>query len=210
LFTSAKIRPDREASGHCGSCTACIDICPTHAIVAPYVVDAKLCISYLTIEYKGFIERKLRSLMGNHIYGCDDCQAICPWNRKAKSPDSDLLSSRGENILPQLASLLHLDDAGFRERFRKSPVKRTGRAALLRNVCIAMGNSDDSECIPLLLSVLDDDEVLIRGHAVWALAALHISQPIDGLKEILFRLKEKEQSIEVLEEIEAALGSVGI
>jgi len=206
LFTSAKIPVDAPASEHCGSCTACIDICPTKAIVAPYVVDANLCISYLTIEYKGFIPYKLRPLMGNHIYGCDDCQAICPWNNKAEIPDTDLLTPRGENILPELASLLALDEQGFRERFQKSPVKRTGRAAFLRNVCIAMGNSGNMEFVPLLLKVLDDVEPLIRGHAIWALAALHSLQNIDGLIEKLLELKKKEESSDVLKEISAILG----
>jgi len=206
LFTSAKIPVDAPASEHCGSCTACIDICPTAAIVAPYVVDANLCISYLTIEYKGFIPYKLRPLMGNHIYGCDDCQAICPWNNKAEIPDTDLLTPRGENILPELASLLALDEQEFRERFRKSPVKRTGRAAFLRNVCIAMGNSGNMKFVPLLLKVLDDVEPLIRGHAIWALAALHRLQNIDGLIEKLIELKKKEENDGVLKEISAILG----
>jgi len=206
LFTSAIIAVDEPASAHCGNCTACMDICPTKAITAPYVVDANLCISYLTIEYKGFIPHKLRSLMGNHIYGCDDCQAICPWNHKAEIPDSDLLTPRGENILPELASLLHLDEAAFRQRFRKSPVKRTGRAALLRNVCIAMGNSGNVAFIPLLLKVLHDDEALIRGHALWALSALHNVQSIDGFIEKVVNLKRNEENNEVLQEISLILG----
>jgi len=206
IFTSAKIPVDQAASEHCGSCTACIDICPTKAIVAPYVVDANLCISYLTIEYKGFIPHKLRPFMGKHIYGCDDCQAVCPWNHKAKIPDTDLLTPRGENILPELASLLHLDEQGFRERFRKSPVKRTGRAAFLRNVCIAMGNSGDIEFVPLLLSkALHDVEPLVRGHAIWALAVLHQLQNIDGFIEKMLELKKKEENNDVLKEINMIL-----
>lgn len=208
LFTSAKIPVDQAASEHCGSCTACIDICPTKAIVAPYIVDANLCISYLTIEYKGFIPHKLRPLMGNHIYGCDDCQAVCPWNHKAETPDADLLTPRGENILPKLASLLHLDEQGFRERFRKSPVKRTGRAAFLRNVCIAMGNSGNSEFVPLLLNALHDTEPLIRGHAIWALAALHELHNIDGFIGKMSELKKKEEHKEVLKEIMAVLSLI--
>jgi len=206
LFTSANIPADASASEHCGSCTACIDICPTKAIVAPYVVDANLCISYLTIEYKGFIPHKLRSLMGNHIYGCDDCQAVCPWNNKAEIPDTDLLTPQGENILPELASLLALDEQRFREKFQKSPVKRTGRAAFLRNVCIVMGNSGNFEFVPLLLKALYDAEPLIRGHAIWALAALHQSQNIDGFIEELLELKKKEENDEVLKEINMVLG----
>ena len=205
LFTSAPIPVDQAASAHCGSCTACMDICPTRAIVAPYVVDAKLCISYLTIEYKGFIPRKLRPLMGNHIYGCDDCQAICPWNRKAGVPDKDLLTPRGENILPELASLLTLDEQGFRERFRRSPVKRTGRAALLRNVCIAIGNSGNQRFVPLLLTALQDAEALIRGHAVWALATLQQGRGMDDFVKIMEQLQKKEENNEVLREIKAVL-----
>jgi len=205
LFTSAEIPVDSPADEHCGSCTACIDVCPSKAIVAPYVVDANLCISYLTIEYKGFIPHKLRPLMGNHIYGCDDCQAVCPWNNKAEIPDTDLLTPRGENILPELAMLLHLDEQGFRERFRKSPVKRTGRAAFLRNVCIAMGNSGNMVFVPSLLGVLHDAEPLIRGHAIWALAALHQLKNIDGFIEKMNKLREKEENNDVLKEIEAVL-----
>jgi len=169
LFTTADIEPDEAADFHCGSCTACIDICPTKAIVAPFTVDANLCISYLSIEYKGFIRRELRPLMGNRIYGCDDCQMVCPWNKHASAPEPDLLTPRGENILPGLASLLQLDEANFRQRFAKSPVKRTGRAALQRNVCIAMGNSGDVRFVPPLMDELKHDAALVRGHAAWAL-----------------------------------------
>lgn len=133
LFTTAEIETDEKASFHCGSCTACIDVCPTRAIVAPFVVDARLCISYLTIEYKGFIAHHLRPLMGNRIYGCDDCQMVCPWNHETGTPDRDFLAPRGENCLPELASLLSLDDTAFRARFVKSPVKRLGRDCFVRN-----------------------------------------------------------------------------
>jgi len=173
LFTTAEIEPDQPGSQHCGSCTSCIDICPTKAIVAPFMVDANLCISYLTIEYRGFIPRELRPLMGNHIYGCDDCQMICPWNRHAAAPEPDLLTPKRENILPELASLLQLDEAGFRVRFAKSPVKRTGRAALQRNVCIAMGNAKDARFSPVLVDALKHDSPLVRGHAAWALGQLN-------------------------------------
>ncbi len=172
LFTTADIRPDEVATAHCGSCTACINDCPTRAIVAPFVVDARLCISYLTIEFKGFIPEALRKPMGNRIFGCDDCQLVCPWNNKADKPAEDPLKPRKDTFFPELASLLHLDDESFRLRFRKSPIRRTGRAGLLRNVCIAMGNSGNSSFVPLLLDVLHDAEPLIRGHAVWALAEL--------------------------------------
>jgi len=159
IFTTAEIEPDQRASNHCGSCTACIDVCPTQAIIAPYVVDARRCISYLTIEFDGFIPAKLRSMMGNRIYGCDDCQMACPWNghaAKGGGVADDYLMPKGENNLADLASLLLLDEEGFRIRFRKSPIKRTKRRGLLRNVCIAMGNSAVVSFIPQLIKVLDD------------------------------------------------------
>jgi len=168
IFTSAAIAPDAPASFHCGSCHACLDICPTRAIVAPFMVDSRRCISYLTIEYRGFIPHELRPLIGNRIFGCDDCQAICPWNRHATAPEPDLLRPRGENIMPTLASLLALDEAAFRVRFRHSPVRRTGRAGLIRNVAIAAGNSGDCSLLPLLLPLLDDGEPLVRGHVAWS------------------------------------------
>jgi len=199
LFTTAGIEPDSPASNHCGSCTACMDICPTKAIVAPYVVDARLCISYLTIEYGGFIPRGVRPLIGNHIFGCDDCQAICPWNWHATSPDLDLLNPRGENCLPELASLLLLDEEGFRVRFRRSPVKRTGRAGLLRNVCIAMGNSGDAGFVPMLVEVMRDKSALVRAHAAWALARL---APKDGpVLTCLRQAQAAEQDKESLEDM---------
>jgi len=192
IFTTADIEADEAAVNHCGSCTVCMDICPTGAIVAPYVVDARLCISYLTIEFDGFIPRHLRPLMGNRIYGCDDCQMVCPWNNHAakaaglsadrrrselssdRRTDSgpDLLRPRRENCLPDLASLLRLDEDAFRQRFRRSPVRRTKRRGLLRNVCIAMGNSGQLAFVDELVSVLQDEEPLIRGHAAWALGRL--------------------------------------
>ncbi len=172
LFTTADLAADAPASQHCGSCTACLDLCPTRAIVAPYLVDARLCISYLTIEYRGHIPHRLRPMFGNRVYGCDDCQLVCPWNGKAKAPDDDILSPRGENILPDLASLLQLDDTAFRKRFSKSPVKRTGRVAFVRNVCIAAGNSGYADLIPVLESLSDDESPLVRAHAFWALARL--------------------------------------
>lgn len=187
LFTTALFEADEPATEHCGTCTACIDDCPTKAIIAPYVVDARLCISYLTIEFKGFIPMKLRKPIGNRIFGCDDCQLVCPWNNKVEAPANDFLKPREDTFLPDLASLLCLDDDAFRFRFRKSPVKRTGRAGLLRNVCIAMGNSGSLEFVSLLLTVIADDEPLIRGHAIWALKQLaphdtSVQQQINDLK----------------------------
>jgi len=208
VFTTAKIEPDKPANSHCGTCTACMNICPTKAIVAPYVVDARLCISYLTIEFDGFIPRKLRSLMGNHIFGCDDCQMVCPWNRHAVAPDPDLLVPREENLLPELTSLLQLDDEAFRQRFRKSPVKRTGRGGLLRNVCIAMGNSGDAGFVPALAAALTDAEALIRGHAAWALGQLASRANHGQIATALEQRKQHENDVNVLEEIKLSVDNI--
>ncbi|MCF7821282.1 MAG: tRNA epoxyqueuosine(34) reductase QueG [Mariprofundaceae bacterium] len=209
LFTTAEIEPDEPAQFHCGSCTACIDVCPTKAIVAPFVVDARLCISYLTIEYRGFIPLDLRSLMGNRIYGCDDCQMVCPWNRKAEVIELDQLKPRDENVLPELLELFELDDEGFRERFRKSPIKRPGRAGLLRNVAIAMGNSGNPDYILPLIKALGDSEPLVRGHAVWALSCLY---PHSKGEEIVARLEyhlQHESDEDVLNELHRSLKTIG-
>lgn len=211
IFTTADIEPDEPAVNHCGTCVACIDVCPTRAIVAPYVVDARLCISYLTIEYSGFIPRELRTLMGNRIYGCDDCQLVCPWNSHAAGSEpeiNDLLKPRGENHLPDLARLLHLDDEGFRQHFRKSPVKRTKRSGLLRNVCIAMGNSGHAAFIPDLIAVLGDQELLIRGHAAWALGQLSDRGDNDVIIEALEQMQAEEKEPGVNEEIAFALQQI--
>jgi len=211
IFTTADIEPDEPAENHCGTCTACIDICPTRAIVAPYVVDARLCISYLTIEYSGFIPRELRILMGNRIYGCDDCQLVCPWNSHAVDSGSkinDLLKPRGENHLPDLARLLRLDDEGFRQHFRKSPIKRTKRSGLLRNVCIAMGNSGHAAFVPDLITVLGDQEPLIRGHAAWALGQLSEREHSAVIVEALEHLCEREKEPDVNVEIELAIEQI--
>ena len=181
------------------TCTDCIPVCPTGAIVSPYIVDARLCISYLTIEFKGFIPEKLRNPMGNRIFGCDDCQTICPWNKIIEAPESDFLKPREDTFLPDLAMLLSLDDEGFRLMFRKSAIKRAKRVGLLRNVCIAMGNSGDTNFVPQLLDALQDDEPLIRGHAVWALGQLAGKQ--QGIQKHIQLLKEKEQNKDVLAEI---------
>ena len=211
IFTTAEIEPDEGASNHCGSCTACIDVCPTQAIIAPYVVDARRCISYLTIEFDGFIPTELRPMMGNHIYGCDDCQMVCPWNghaAKAEGVAVDYLMPKGENNLADLASLLLLDEEEFRIRFRKSPIKRTKRRGLLRNVCIAMGNSAVVEFIPELIKALDDQEPLIRGHAAWALSQL--SDQASG-KMVLAALqlqRADEQDQLVMQELTSAIKDI--
>ena len=158
---------------HCGSCQACQDICPTAAFPAPYKLDARRCISYLTIENKGPIPREFRKAIGNRIYGCDDCLAVCPWNKFAQAGRETKLAARAELRAPSLAELARLDDAAFRALFAKSPVKRIGRDRFVRNVLIAIGNSDDAgsgRSRPRRL--LDDASPLVRGAAVWALSQL--------------------------------------
>ncbi|RLL55992.1 tRNA epoxyqueuosine(34) reductase QueG [Mariprofundus sp. EBB-1] len=210
IFTTAEIDADEAANNHCGTCSACLDVCPTQAIVAPYVVDARLCISYLTIEFDGFIPHPLRSLMGNHIYGCDDCQMVCPWNQHAAkvvlrlqdlNTWCDPLTPRGENHLPNLASLLRLDDDGFRQLFRKSPIKRTKRAGLLRNVCIAMGNSGNDLFVDDLLPALTDKEALVRGHAAWALGRLSCAENHQCISAALQHQLVDEVDVNAREEI---------
>ncbi|MDX8405463.1 MAG: tRNA epoxyqueuosine(34) reductase QueG [Mariprofundus sp.] len=213
IFTTAEIEADAPAVNHCGTCTSCIDVCPTGAIVAPYVVDARLCISYLTIEFDGFIPHPLRPLMGNHIYGCDDCQMVCPWNEHARKGTlslDDLLKPAGENYLPELASLLRLDEDGFRQRFRKSPIRRSRRRGLLRNVAIAMGNSGNVDFVLPLMAALKDVEPLIRGHAAWALAQLAGDQTREGILDALAQADRAEQSADVREEINLAIRHTGV
>lgn len=205
IFTTAAIAPDAPASNHCGTCSACIDVCPTKAIVAPFMVDARLCISYLTIEHKGFIPRPLRPLMGNRIFGCDDCQQACPWNRHARAPEPDLLAPRDENCLPDLLGLFVLDEVGFRARFRKSPVRRTGRGGLLRNIAIAMGNSGNGRYIPALQDALSDAEPLVRAHATWALGQLYNAADAEKLLSVLEQCLSMESVQEVQEELRLSI-----
>jgi epoxyqueuosine reductase len=172
ILTSADLIADEPAVDHCGSCRRCLDICPTSAFPAPYRLDARRCISYLTIEHKGPIDRDLRPLMGNRIYGCDDCLAVCPWNKFAEASQEMLFHARAETDNPPLIELLQLDDAAFRKRFAKTPVKRTGRARFVRNALIAAGNSGRPELARLIEPLLKDDSALVRGAAVWAVARL--------------------------------------
>lgn len=160
-------------TGACGTCQRCQVACPTNAFAGPYVLDARRCISYLTIELKGPIPRDLRPLMGNHIYGCDVCQEVCPWNEKfGQFAHSDELNAYAERVAPELLDLIALDDEQFRTRFRGSPIKRTKRRGLLRNVAIALGNWGDERAVPALARALCDHEPLIRGHAAWALGQI--------------------------------------
>jgi epoxyqueuosine reductase len=172
IFTTAEIDPDAPEADHCGACRRCLDVCPTNAFVAPYQLDARACISYLTIEHKGHIAPEYREAMGNRIFGCDDCLAVCPWNKFASVAHEAKLSVRAESDNPPLAELLKLDDAAFRARFRGTPIKRTGRDRFLRNVLIAAGNSGNETLVPQVEERLSDASPLVRAMAVWALSRL--------------------------------------
>ena len=172
LFTAAELPPDPPETDHCGQCRRCLDACPTDAFPAPYRIDARRCISYLTIEHKGPIAVEFRAAMGNRIYGCDDCLAVCPWNKFARQTGELAFHPRAELIAPLLAELATLDDAGFRRFFAGSPIKRIGRDRFLRNVLIALGNSGDPAHAGGVVARLDDPAALVRGMAVWALSRL--------------------------------------
>lgn len=172
LFTTAELIFDDAEEDHCGSCRACLDACPTKAFPAPYQIDARRCISYLTIEHKGPIDPHLRPLIGNRIYGCDDCLAACPWNKFAQSASEMKLQARGDLKEPELSFLLTLDDAGFRSFFSGSPVKRIGRDRFVRNVLIAAGNSGKRYLIPHCRRLVEDAAPIVRAMAVWALRRL--------------------------------------
>jgi len=172
ILTNLDLEPDAPERDHCGTCRACLDACPTGAFPAPYRLDARRCVSYLTIELKGPIPPELRAAIGNRIYGCDDCLAACPWNRFAEAGREAKLAARADLNAPPLAELARLDDAAFRARFAGSPIKRIGRARFVRNVLIAIGNSGDAELIVAARERLDDDAPIVRGAAVWALARL--------------------------------------
>jgi len=196
VLTSAALAPDAPEPDHCGSCRACLDICPTAAFPAPYQLDARRCISYLTIEHAGPIPREFRAAMGNRIYGCDDCLAACPWNKFAASASEAALFARAELKTPGLDELAALDDAAFREVFSGSPVKRSGRNRFLRNVAVAIGNSAQPALAANLLPLLEDASPLVRGAAVWALARL---DPARFAEEKALR-RNAEQDTTVLEE----------
>ncbi|MBL4603235.1 MAG: tRNA epoxyqueuosine(34) reductase QueG [Emcibacteraceae bacterium] len=172
IFTTMEIAPDSPEKDHCGSCQSCIDICPTNAFPAPYQLDARRCISYLTIEYKGHIAEEFRRPIGNRIYGCDDCLSVCPWNKYASHTKEMLYHPRIELEHPRLDELAKLDDQSFRKIFSGSPIKRVGRDFFIRNVMIAIGNSENKSYIPLLISKLDEPNPLIRAMAVWAIKEL--------------------------------------
>ena len=172
ILSAAHLVADEPEDDHCGSCRACLDICPTNAFPAPYRLDAGRCISYLTIEHKGHIAREFRKPMGNRIYGCDDCLAVCPWNKFAQEAREVKLMAREDLIAPPLAELAALDDAGFRKLFSGSPIKRIGRDRFVRNVLIAIGNSGDASHAGCARDLLADPSAIVRAMAVWALLQL--------------------------------------
>lgn len=172
IFTTLDLPRDNDGGSHCGSCQNCLDVCPTNAFPAPYRLDARKCISYLTIEHKGPIPHEFRVAIGNHIYGCDDCLAACPWNKFAQEGHEAKLKAREELRAPSLAELSQLDDTSFRALFTKSPIKRIGRDRFMRNVLIAIGNSGDAALAGNAKQLLGDPNPLVRGAAVWALSRL--------------------------------------
>ena len=197
IFTTLELPADASEPDHCGNCHACLDICPTKAFPAPYRLDARRCISYLTIEHDGPIPREFRASLGNRIYGCDDCLAVCPWNKFAKTASEAKLSAREEFSSPALADLAGLDDAAFRALFRKSPIKRIGRDRFLRNVMIAIGNSGDMALANAARKALDDGSSLVRGAAIWALSRLLSEKEFNRLAH---RRMEQESDAQVRRE----------
>lgn len=205
IYTTLDLAPDTPEGDHCGSCRACLDACPTKAFPQPYVLDPRLCIAYLTIEHKGVIERSLRPHFGNRVFGCDDCLAVCPWNKFAQtSRDVKLALSERLEGLP-LADLAALDDAGFRALFAGTPIKRTGRDRVVRNVMIAIGNSGDAGLIPAAQARLEDASALVRGAAVWALFRL---MPVNAFRALALAHAEAEIDPDVRAEWDAALKDI--
>jgi epoxyqueuosine reductase len=197
----------QEKRTYCGSCSRCLTACPTGAIVAPFIVDARLCISYLTIELRGPIPRHLRPLIGNRIFGCDDCQEVCPWNRFAVPTDEPDFRPREGNLHPHLIDLLLLGRDEFNARFKESPIRRATYPGFLRNVAVALGNSHDTSVVPVLAQSLSHEVPVVRLHVAWALGKLGTERAVSALREQC----EKEKELQVLEEIHWALGgrSVG-
>jgi epoxyqueuosine reductase len=202
LFATLELPPDEPEVDHCGSCRACLDVCPTAAFPSPYRLDARRCISYLTIEHKGPIPRALRPHIGNRIYGCDDCLAVCPWNKYAQQGRDAKLAARPDLTAPALADLAGLDDAAFRAKFAKTAIKRTGRDRLVRNVLIAIGNSGERGLAVQADRLLGDPAALVRGAAVWALSRL---LPADDFAALAARHRAQETDSDVAGEWTAAL-----
>jgi epoxyqueuosine reductase len=202
LLTDQELDYDTaQATDHCGTCRACLDACPTDAFVDAYVLDARACISYLTIESRGPVPRELRSKVGDWLFGCDICQEVCPWNHKVESADDSDFQPRLGNTTLELAELFELDEAGFRARFRNTPLWRPRRRGLLRNAAIVLGNQADPAGLDALVRGLNDEESLVRGAAAWALGCFRDARAQSALAKRL----SQEADAEVREEIEAAL-----
>lgn len=194
IFTTLDLAGDPAEEDHCGSCRRCLDICPTDAFPTPYKLDARRCISYLTIEYKGHIAPEFRKPMGNRIYGCDDCLAVCPWNRFASAAREAKLRAREDLNMPALEFLVGLDDAEFRSFFSGSPVKRTGRNRFVRNCLIAVGNCGDATLAVKAVELLEDESPLVRAMAVWACGQLLDDDTFLALRE-KFRQRESDSDV---------------
>jgi len=201
IITDLELTYDEPAPDHCGTCTRCLDACPTDAFPEPYVLDATRCISYLSIELKESIPHDLRQGMGNWIFGCDICQQVCPWNRQPELAAEPGFRSRPTLDNPSLLDLIQLDRDAFNEFFRRNPIKRPKRKGFLRNVAVAIGNSGMREAVPVLIAALDDEEPLVRGHVAWALGQLGGEEAT----EALMRRMTVEEESEVIEELKVAL-----
>jgi epoxyqueuosine reductase len=205
IFLNIKLKSNSESNDHCGTCNKCIDICPTNAIIAPYKIDAKKCISYLTIEHKSHIPKEYRKQIGNRIYGCDDCLAICPWNKYAKKTNDADFFPRNELIEPTLRSFLALDDSEFRKNFSGSSIKRVGRDRFIRNVLVAVGNSNNQNFVKDIIPLLEDSSELVRAMSIWALRELSTKHDFETQKNIYFNsetdIKVKNEWLELENQI---------
>ncbi|MFQ5962499.1 MAG: tRNA epoxyqueuosine(34) reductase QueG, partial [Candidatus Methylomirabilales bacterium] len=202
LFLGLELESDRSIRDRCGACDLCIQACPTGALVGPYLLDSRRCISYLTIELKGSMPREMRPLIGDHIFGCDICQDVCPYNKKARPTSEDGFWPREDQYVPDLIPLLTLTEDGFRRRFKGSPIRRAKRRGLLRNVAVALGNLRREEAVPALTRILlEDPEPMVRAHAAWALGQIGGVAAGEGLTRAL----AEERDAEVREEIRLAL-----
>ncbi len=201
ILLDIELDQDGPSADHCGTCTLCLEACPTDAIVEPYVVDSRRCISYHTIELKGAIPLAYRAAMGDRVFGCDDCQDVCPWNRRAPETGHPAFVARPWNESPDLIEMLGMTPEAFRTRFKGSPIKRTKRRGLLRNAAVALGNTKDPGAVPALADSLDDDEPLVRGHAAWALGNIGGERALAELE----KARKTEEDPWVVEEIDRAL-----
>ena len=206
ILTEAELPADEPERDHCGNCQRCLDVCPTDAFPTPYTLDARRCIAYLTVEYGGHIAPEFRKAIGNRVFGCDDCLAVCPWNKFASAVRQTKLALRGEIDDPPLADMLALDDPDFRQMFSGTPVKRAGRARFLRNCLIAAGNSEDASLLPVVEGLLDDASPLVRAMAVWALGELADQVTFDKHRAAL---EEQEDDVAVRAEWQRNVGKKG-